>query len=390
MDNFVFKSPTEFVFGRATESQVGRLARKYGAHDILVVYGGGHAVRSGLIGRVETALATECLSFLELGGVQPNPIDTKVYEGIEMARNHSIDFIVAVGGGSVIDTAKAIAAGVPYDGDFWDFYSGAAKVTEALPVGVVLTIPAAGSEASGNSVITRTNGMHKISLRTGDVLRPKFSIMNPELTLSLSPWQTACGVADMMSHIMERYFTNTEGVEVTDRLCEGTLKAIVTEARRVMMDPQNYDARANLMWSGTIAHNGVCGVGREEDWASHFIEHEVSAVYGVTHGAGLAVVQPAWLTWVAARKPDKVAQFARRVWDAEEKPDMRLMAAEGINSLKKFFKEIGLPTTFAELGVDHPDVDLICRKLREDKGETVGNYVKIDERACREILELAM
>lgn len=390
MDNFIFKSPTEFVFGRATENEVARLAKKYGAHDVLLVYGGGHAVRSGLMGRIETVLAEACISFVELGGVQPNPVDTKVYEGIEMARHHSVDFIVAVGGGSVIDTAKAIAAGVPYDGDFWDFYAGTSTVGEALPVGVVLTIPAAGSEASGNSVITRTKGMHKISLRTGDVLRPKFSIMNPELTLSLSPWQTACGVADMMSHIMERYFTPTEDVEITDRLCEGTLKAIITEARRVMMDPSNYDARANLMWCGTMAHNGICGVGRQEDWASHFIEHEVSAVYGVTHGAGLAVVQPAWLTWVAARKPAKVAQFAHRVCDVEQKTDLRLMAAEGIHCLKKFFKEIGLPTTFAELGVEHPDTDLLCKKLREDKGETVGNYVKLNERAWREILELAM
>ena len=390
MDNFIFKSPTEFVFGRKTEKEVGRLAGKYDAHEVMLVYGGGHAVKSGLIERVGTALAEACISFVEFGGIQSNPVDTKVYEGIEIARDNSIDFIIAVGGGSVIDTAKAIAAGVPYEGDFWDFYAGVSTVGETLPVGVVLTIPAAGSEASGNSVITKIDGMHKISLRTGDVLRPKFSVMNPELTFTLSPWQTACGVADMMSHIMERYFTDTEGVEVTDRLCEGTMKAIITETRRVMTDPEDYNARANLMWCGTIAHNGICGVGRREDWASHFIEHEISALYNVTHGAGLSVVQPAWLTWVAARKPDKAAQFACRVWDVEEKPDKRLMAVEGINCLKKFFKEAGLPVTFAELGVENIDIDMICRKLREDNGEPIGGYVKLYERAWREILELAM
>lgn len=390
MDNFIFKSPTEFVFGRKTEAETGRLARKYGAHDVMIVYGGGHAVKSGLLGRVEKSLAEEGINFVELGGVHPNPTDEKVYEGIEIVRTHGIDFMIGVGGGSVIDTAKAIAAGVPYQGDFWDFYAGKLPVTEALPVGVVLTIPAAGSEASGNSVITKTDGLHKISLRTGDVLRPRFSVMNPELTLSLSPWQTACGIADMMSHLMERYFSNTTGVEITDRLCEGALKAIIHEARRVMQDPENYDARANLMWSGTIAHNGICGVGREEDWASHFLEHEVSAVYNVTHGAGLAVIQPAWLTWMTGHHPEKVTQFALRVWDVEPKKDGRLVAVEGVHCLKQFFKSIGLPTTFKELGIENPDIDLLVNKLHEDKGEQVGNYVKLDRRATREIYELAL
>ena len=389
MNNFVFISPTEFVFGKGTENKVGSLATKYGANKVLIVYGKGHAVKSGLLQRVEDSLMNEGIMCYKIGDIAPNPTDDKVYEGIEIARTYHVDFMIAVGGGSVIDTAKAIAAGVPYEGDFWDFFQGTARVKQALPIGVVLTIPAAGSEASGNSVITKRDGLHKLSIRTDRELRPKFSIMNPELTISLSPWQTACGIADMMSHIMERYFTNTTDVELTDRLCEGTLKAIIQEAHKVMLDPSNYEVRANIMWAATIAHNGLCGVGREEDWASHFLEHEVSAVYGVTHGAGLAVIQPAWLNWVSNHRPEKVAQFAERVWNVEKRKDLRMMTVEGVIAYKKFLKSIGLPTSFRELGIEHPDIDKLVYKLHEDKGEFIGNYVQLDRRATREIYELA-
>ncbi|MDY5772370.1 MAG: iron-containing alcohol dehydrogenase [Bacteroidaceae bacterium] len=389
MNNFVFISPTEFVFGKGTENKVGSLATKYGANKVLIVYGKGHAVKSGLLQRVEDSLMNEGIMCYKIGDIAPNPTDDKVYEGIEIARTYHVDFMIAVGGGSVIDTAKAIAAGVPYEGDFWDFFQGTARVKQALPIGVVLTIPAAGSEASGNSVITKRDGLHKLSIRTDRELRPKFSIMNPELTISLSPWQTACGIADMMSHIMERYFTNTTDVELTDRLCEGTLKAIIQEAHKVMLDPSNYEVRANIMWAATIAHNGLCGVGREEDWASHFLEHEVSAVYGVTHGAGLAVIQPAWLNWVSNHRPEKVAQFAERVWNVEKRKDLRMMTVEGVFAYKKFLKSIGLPTSFRELGIENPDIDKLVYKLHEDKGEFIGNYVQLDRRATREIYELA-
>ena len=389
MNNFVFISPTEFVFGKVTENKVGSLATKYGANKVLIVYGKGHAVKSGLLQRVEDSLMNEGIMCYKIGDIAPNPTDDKVYEGIEIARTYHVDFMIAVGGGSVIDTAKAIAAGVPYEGDFWDFFQGTARVKQALPIGVVLTIPAAGSEASGNSVITKRDGLHKLSIRTDRELRPKFSIMNPELTISLSPWQTACGIADMMSHIMERYFTNTTDVELTDRLCEGTLKAIIQEAHKVMLDPSNYEVRANIMWAATIAHNGLCGVGREEDWASHFLEHEVSAVYGVTHGAGLAVIQPAWLNWVSNHRPEKVAQFAERVWNVEKRKDLRMMTVEGVFAYKKFLKSIGLPTSFRELGIENPDIDKLVYKLHEDKGEFIGNYVQLDRRATREIYELA-
>lgn len=389
MDNFVFYSPTEFVFGKGMELQAGNLAKKHNAHKVMIVYGGGSAIRSGLLQRIKNALDAAGVEYVELGGIRPNPTDPKVYEGIERARRKGVDFMLPVGGGSVIDTAKAIAAGVPYEGDFWDFFVGKAKVKKALKVGVVLTIPAAGSEGSGNSVITKLDGLHKLSLRVPDLLRPVFAVMNPELTYTLPPFQTACGIADMMVHIMERYFTNTQGVEISDRLCEGTLTAIMNEAYKVRQCPEDYDARANIMWCGMIAHNGTCGVGREEDWASHFLEHEVSAVYDVAHGAGLSVIVPAWMTFVLKRNPGKVVQFARRVFGIPESGDAEKDALEGIARLKSFFKDMGLPVTFGELGVEYPDICLLVRKLHENKGELVGNYVKLDKECSREIYELA-
>lgn len=390
MNNFVFKSSTEFVFGKNTEQQVGELAAKYGAQEVMIVSGCGSAAHSGLLCRVQESLSSQRINHISFEGVQPNPIDSKVYEGIEKARLNKIDFLIAIGGGSVIDTAKAIAAGANYTGDFWDFWAGRATLTEALPIGVVLTIPASGSEASGNSVITKTKGLHKISLRTGDVLRPVFSVMNPELTFTLSPWQTACGIADMMSHIMERYFTNTTDNEITDRLCEGLLKGIITETPKVINAPKDYEARANIMWAGTMAHNGLCGVGREEDWASHDLEHEISALYNVTHGAGLAVIQPAWMTWITGSHPEKVAQFAERVWNIEKKKNIRLMALQGVQCLKNFYKSIQLPTTFQELGIENPNINLLVTTLHENKGKTVGHYIPLDSKATREIYKLAI
>lgn len=390
MNNFTFYSPTEFVFGKGTEMQTGELVRKYGASKVLIVYGGGSVVRSGLLERVKQTLAQTGIPCLELGGVQPNPIDTKVYQGIDLCRREGVDFVLAVGGGSVIDTAKAIAAGVPYEGDFWDFYIQKATVSSALKVAVVLTIPAAGSEGSGNSVITKVSTLQKMSLRAPELLRPRFSIMNPELTFTLPPYQTAAGIVDMMAHIMERYFTNTADTEIADRLCEGTLKAIITEAPRVMADPKDYGARANIMWSGMIAHNGTCGVGNEEDWASHFMEHEISALYDVTHGAGLAVIFPAWLTWMASHHVEKVAQYAARVWDVPVSEDLKAMALEGVARLKSFFTSIGMPVNFAQLGVEHPDIELLVEHLHANKGEQVGCYVRLGRKETREIYELAL
>ena len=389
MNNFVFWSPTKFVFGRDTESRTGALAREFGGRKVLLVYGGGSVVRSGLLDRVKASLSASGIEWEEMGGIQPNPTDDRVYEGIELVRSRNIDMLIAVGGGSVIDTAKAIAAGVPYDGDFWDFWAGKAVVSAALPVGVVLTIPAAGSEGSGNSVITLEDGMHKISLRTDFWLRPKFALMNPELTFTLPPEQTAAGIADMMAHIFERYFTPTRETEITDRVAEGVLKAIVEEAPKVMARPDDYDARANIMWSGTLAHNGICGTGRREDWVSHFMEHEISAVYGVTHGAGLAVMFPAWMTFMAHHRPERGAQLARRLWDVEN-PDDTLAALEGIDRLKAFFRSLGLPVTFAQLGIPEPDIDLLVRKLHENKGDEIGGYYRLTAKDTAEIYSLAL
>ena len=390
MNNFVFYSPTEFVFGKNTEVQVGALARKYGAQKVMIVYGGGSVVRSGLLDRVKQSLQEAGVAYCEMGGVQPNPIDGKVYEGIQLCRREQVDMMLPVGGGSVIDTAKAIAAGALYDGDFWDFFIGRAKVEKALKVAVVLTIPAAGSEGSGNTVITKTETLQKLGLCAPEHLRPVFSIMNPELTYTLPAYQTACGIADMMAHIMERYFTNTPDVEISDRLCEGTLTAIIKEAYRVKQQPDNYAARANIMWCGTVAHNGTCGVGREEDWASHFLEHEISAIYNVAHGAGLAVIFPAWMAFMAEHNPAKIAQFAHRVFDIPKSEDLEEMALAGTARLKHFFRYMGLPVSFKELGIEHPDIDRMLVSLRRNKGELLGNYVKLTMTDCREIYRLAL
>lgn len=390
MNDFVFYSPTEFVFGKNTESKVGSLAQKYGAGKVMLVYGGGSVLRSGLLDRVKQSLTEAGVSYCEMGGVQSNPIDTKVYEGVEIARREQVDMMLPVGGGSVIDTAKAIAVGALYDGDFWDFYIGKAPIRQALKVAVVLTIPAAGSEGSGNSVITKVETCQKLGIRTDSLLRPLFAIMNPELTYTLPMFQTACGISDMMAHIMERYFTNTEDVEISDRLCEGILLTIIKEAYRIKQDPMNYGARANMMWCGTIAHNGTCGVGREEDWSSHFMEHEISAVYDVAHGAGLSVVFPAWMTFMAEHHPQKIAQFANRVFGIPEIDDLEEMAMMGVSRLKHFFHYIGLPVTFKELGIEHPDIQRLVDGLHRNKGEVFGNYRKLTRADSEAIYRLAL
>lgn len=387
MENFSYCTPTRYVFGRGVEDQVGKLTTELGASRVMVVYGQGSVVRSGLLTRVIESLTDQDIMVETLGGVKPNPEDDLVREGIAICNANAIDAIVAVGGGSVIDTAKAIAAGARYDGDFWDFFCGKAVVQDALPIGVVLTIPAAGSEGSGNSVITKKEGKVKISIRTDYWLRPKFALLDPELTFTLPPHQTAAGIADMMAHIMERYFTPTKDVVVTDRISEGLLKAIIEEAPKVIAHPDDYEARANIMWSGTLAHNGICGCGRKEDWTSHAMEHELSAVYGVTHGAGLAVVFPAWMTYMAEHNPVKIAQFARRVFRVISTDDYAA-AIEGIERLRAFFKSIGLPTTMAELGISDPDIPLFVERLHRNKGEVLGVYLPLTAKETTEIYQL--
>lgn len=391
MENFSYYSPTLFEFGRGAEEKVGMLTFLTGASKLLIVYGRKYAKNNGLIGRITSSLDTLGIEHIELGGVEPNPTDTLVYEGIKLARAKKVDGLLAVGGGSVIDTAKAIAAGVPYKGDFWDFYESKARIEEALPVGVVLTIPGAGSEGSGNSVITRSSDRRKISVRTDSILKPRFAIMNPEMTVSLSARQTAIGVVDMMAHILERYFSNTTRVEVTDRLAEGLLMALMTEAPKAMADPSDYQSRANIEWAATLAHNGLVGCGRQEDWSSHAMEHEISALYPeVAHGAGLAVVMPAWMSFMAHHKPSKVAQLGRRIFGVDSTDD-RSAAIETVASLKAYFTAVlRMPSTFKALGIDEPDIDTLVRKLHENKGETVGNYYRLTPADTRQIYELML
>lgn len=390
MIDFTYCAPTRYRFGHGAENHAGEELSALSCKKVLLVYGHSSAERSGLIARVEASLKASSIQWHILKGIDPNPTDGPVREGIEICRREGIDGLLAVGGGSVIDTAKAIAAGVPYQGDFWDFWAGKAVINAALPVGVVLTIPAAGSEGSGNSVITNTATNAKISLRTDFWLRPKFALLDPELTFSLPPFQTACGIADMMAHIYERYFTPTTQVEVTDRVAEGVLRAIVEEGPKVMADPTDYQARANIMWAGTLAHNGVCGCGRAEDWTSHAMEHEVSALYGVAHGAGLAVVMPAWMTFMAHHAPAKGAQMARRVFGVDIAGDDTAVALEGISRLRAFFKSLGLPLTFAELGIANPDIPAMVQALHRNKGEEIGGYYRLRASQTEEIYRLCL
>lgn len=388
MQNFRFLNRTEIIFGKGTQHQVGEETAKYGSK-VLLHYGGGHIKKSGLYNDVTASLKDAGVAYVELGGVQPNPRLKLVREGIALGKREGVDFILAVGGGSVIDSAKAIAAGVRYDGDVWDFFTGKADVKDMIPVGAVLTIPAAGSEASDGSVVTDWEAGNKRHFGS-PLARPKFAIMNPELTYTLPPYQTACGAADIMAHIMERYFTNEPDVELTDRLCEATLKTMISNVPKVLGNPNNYAACAEIMWAGTLAHNDLFSTGRIGDWASHMIEHELSAINDVTHGAGLAIVFPAFLKYVYKHDIDRFVQFAVRVWNVEQDyfgPEKT--ALEGIARLKAFFVFIGLPTSLGEIGIGEDKFEHIANHCRKFDGDTVGNFVKLAPADIIEILKIA-
>ncbi len=368
MENFTFYSPTKFAFGKGMENKAGELVKEFGGTKVLLHFGGGSVVRSGLLDRVKKSLADAGIVFVELGGVKPNPRDTLVYEGISLCKKEGIDFILAVGGGSTIDSAKAIAMGVCYDGDFWDFYCGKAQAKKALPVGTVLTIAAAGSEGSGDSVITKEEGLEKCGAGA-ECIRPKFSIMNPELTQTLPAYQTACGATDIMAHVFERYFTNTENVETTDRLCEAVLLSMINETPKVIANPNDYQARANVMWAGMVAHNNIVGVGRDQDWNSHGIEHELSALYDCAHGAGLAVIMPAWMLHVYKHNVMRFAQAAVRIWGCKmDFTNPEKTALEGIMTFKYFLKQIGMPSTLAEVGGKEEDIPVLTKNFFAKRG----------------------
>jgi len=385
MLNFEFCSPTKFVFGRDTQNKVGALVKEFGGSRALVVYGGGSVVRSGLLAQVLDSLDAAGVEHVELGGVKPNPRSDLVYEGIRLCRENGLDFVLPVGGGSAIDTAKAIADGVPYDGDFWDFYCGKAKPVTALPHGCVLTIPAAGSEGSNSSVITKIEGMLKRGLST-ELHRPRFAVMNPELTFTLPRYQLACGVTDMMAHIMERYFTNTPDVALTDRLAEALLVSIKEAALIAVHDDHDYESHATLMWAGMLAHNNTVGVGREQDWASHHIGHEISAKYDTAHGASLAIVFPAWMRYVFRHDVKRFVQFATRVWDVDPagKTDEEI-ALEGIAAMQAFFVSIGMPSTLEQGGGRKEDIPAMAANVVN--GHT-GHFVYLEPAQIEEILAL--
>lgn len=388
MNNFNFYSPTYFVFGKERENEAGKYVKRFGGTKVLIHFGGGSVIKSGLLDRVKKSLENENITFCELGGVVPNPRSGLVYEGIEICKRESVDFILAVGGGSVIDSAKAIATGALYDGDFWDFYQGK-RIEKALPVATILTISAAGSEGSTGSVITHENGMLKRAANS-EALRPAFSILNPELTCTLPNYQTACGATDMMAHVMERYFTNTTDVEITDRLCEAVLLTVIKETPKALADPTDYESRANIMWAGMVAHNDICGVGREQDWSSHQMEHELSGLYDVAHGAGLAVMFPAWMKFVMNHNVMRFAQFATRVWGCEmnfQHPEKT--ALQGIQKFEQFLTSIGMPVRFSELGAKAEDIPVLVKTL--DLGaNTLGGFVKLTEKDVKKIYELAV
>ncbi len=356
---------------------------------MLIHYGGGSVKRTGLYDAVCRSLEAQGIEYLSLGGVRPNPRSGLVYEGIALCHKEKVDFVLAVGGGSTIDSAKAIAAGTVYDGDFWDFYEGK-PVEKALPVATVLTIPAAGSEGSPDSVVTHEDGMRKRGA-TGEALRPVFSILNPELAFTLPKYQIACGVCDIMAHVFERYFTPTKDVDVTDRLCEALLATLIKEAPKAVLNPEDYGAQANIMWAGMVAHNNIVGVGRVQDWSSHDIEHELSALlFDVAHGAGLAVVFPAWMRYVYKKDVMRFAQLATRVFMIPmdfENPENTVLAM--IERLKQFWRSLGLPVSFAEIGAKEEDIDFMAEHISYG-ADGLGGFMKLYAENVKEIYRTAL
>lgn len=392
MENFNFYAPTYFAFGKDRENDCGELVKRFGGSKVLLHYGSGSVIRTGLLNRVKKSLDEAGLEYIELGGVKPNPRSGLVYEGIDLCRKNNIDFVLAVGGGSVIDSSKAIAAGSVYDGDFWDFYEGK-PVTKALPIGTVLTISAAGSEGSPDSVITKEEGMLKRGA-SGEAYRPKFSILNPALTQTLPAYQTACGITDIIAHLYERYLTNTKDVEVTDRMIEALIMAMVNEGPKAVKNPDDYEARANIMWGGMMAHNNSCGVGRSQDWTSHNIEHELSALYDCAHGAGLAVTMPAVFTYTMKHDVMRFAQIAVRVWGCQmDFYNPENTAKAGIEALRSFLISIGMPKNFEELGAKAEDIEKLAYTCCYGDGSgsgSISGFTTLSQKDVEEIYKLML
>lgn len=390
MLNFEFYSPTKFYFGRESENRAGEALKKAGAKKVLLHTGGGSAERSGLMDRVRKSVREAGIPFVELAGVVPNPRLEKVYEGIELCRREQVDFVLSVGGGSAADSAKAIAAGVPYEGDVWDFYSGKALPEKVLPVGTIITLAATGTEGSNSSVISKEEDgiIYKRGLNV-DEIRPKFSIMNPELTFTVPPYQKAAGITDILSHILERYISNTENVNLTDRMAEAVMQAVIQAAPAALADPEAYEPHATIMWAGTLAHNNILGVGREQDWSSHQIEHEISAAYDATHGAGLAVIFPAFMEYTLQTNVRRYAQFASEVMGVPANPyEPENVAREGIRRFKEFLKEIGMPENLRAFGAKEEDIPQLAKRVKRTNGDKVGFFCPLSNEDIEEILRM--
>lgn len=374
MNNFDWYAPTHIVFGRGTESEVSSLLKSSKCNRVLLHYGSGSVIRTGLLGKIKSSLDKAGIDYIELGGVVANPRLSLVYEGIELAKSKGVDFILAVGGGSVIDSAKAIAYGAAADFDVWDLYDRKRTPESALPVGVILTIAAAGSEMSNSSVITNEDGGIKRGY-SNNMVRPKFAILNPELTMTLPDFQTACGCTDIMMHTMERYFTSAGNMELTDGIAEALLRTVIKNALILVEDPKNYEARAEVMWAGSLSHNGLTGCGNGgDDFATHRIEHEISGMFNVAHGAGLAAIWGSWARYVLDDCLPRFKQFATNVWNVEDSGDCREVALEGIARTEDFFKSIGMPVSLNDFGFELTDevIDELAEKCEKAVGGKVG------------------
>lgn len=376
MFNFNYYTPTKVVFGKGAEEQVGVLVKAQNCKKVLIHYGTGSVKKTGLLDKVKASLDAEKINYIELGGAVPNPRLGLVYEGIKLAKDEGVDFLLAVGGGSAIDSAKAIGYGVANGGDVWDFYDHKRKATACLPIGVVLTLSATGSEMSDSSVITKEEGLIKRGY-SSDYCRPKFAIMNPELTMTLPDYQTACGCTDIMMHTMERYFTNGGNMEITDSLAEGLLRTVMHYAKVLVKDPKNYDARAEIMWAGSLSHNGLtgCGIVPGGDWATHRLEHEMGGLYDVAHGAGLAAVWGSWARYVYKNCVPRFKKFAVNVMGVAASGSDEEIALKGIEALENFFREIKMPTSFKELGVTPTEDELkeMAKKCEIAVGGQIGS-----------------
>ena len=392
MINFEYYNPTRIIFGKGTELTVGKQVAKYGKR-VLLHYGGGSIKRNGLYDRIVASLRQEGLFFTELGGVQPDPRLSLVRQGIDICKQNDIDFILAVGGGSTIDSSKAIAAAMRNPKDIWDYYMyDTERIADALPIGVVLTIPAAGSESSDSSVITNEEGNYKRYIG-GECLIPKFAVMNPEVTFSMPTRQIAYGCSDIVAHLMERYFTQVRHVDFTDRLIEASIRTLLDNGPMAMQNPTDYNVRAEIMWAGTVAHNNLLNTGRIGDWGSHDIEHELSAMYDIAHGAGLSIVFPAWMKYVYKENTDKFLQFALRVFDVSLPfDDTDRIVHEMIARLEAWYKKMGLPTRLSDVGIGDDKLREMaekCLEAREGRGG-IGNFKKLSADDIYEIYRLAL